>query len=137
MTPTGEDYEDYEGVRLNVPALPVAERVGTWWRRRWHFEISGGATGGFALPPPIADAMEGNLILTSWWPTADSLVVEVFGRTERLSADEMTYISIIGAWLRVRFSESDIKLEGTSTNAILKMSQLSPETIRMLTEYGY
>jgi len=134
MTPTGEDYED---VRLNVAALPDPERIGAWWRRRWHFEISGGAAGGFALPPPMGEGMDGDMILSSWWPAAGRLVVEAFGRTEKTSADEMTYISVIGAWLRVRFPDSEIKLEGTSTNAVLRMSRLNPDSIRWLEENGY
>src|SRR5688500_16143097 len=98
MSQGSEDYEDFT---IRVPELPVAERVGEWWRRRWHFEVPEASETTFRLPPPLGEIRELSMLVSSWWESNSILIVETITGEEELSVDEMTYMSLVGAWLKV------------------------------------
>jgi hypothetical protein len=77
------------------------------------------------------------MVVTAWWVTQTTFVVETCTRHEALSGDELTYVSIIGAWLRMRFAPAKLVVEGVENHPILRMSELPSETVRQLGEQGY
>jgi hypothetical protein len=128
---------DYEGLRLRVPTMPPSERVGDWWRQRWHFRLEHATGGEFRLPPPLGEIREMAMLVSSWWESETLLIVEMITREQELSVDELTYVSLVGAYLRWKFPEGDILVEDMMDHPILKMSRLGPESIRFLREHGY
>jgi hypothetical protein len=89
---------DYDGVTIRSPKFPVAERIEDWWRRRWHFTLPDGGKGRIVVPPPIGVYGDVTMIVSAW-PTDEGAIVETFTREEKLSAEEITHVSVIAAWL--------------------------------------
>jgi hypothetical protein len=65
------------------------------------------------------------------------MVLELHTRNEKLSGDELTYVSVAAAWLVVCFPDSDIVVDGVLEHPILRMSSLSPHLVRDLQGRGY
>lgn len=133
MSQLGDDYAD---IVVRPMPIPTPDRFGSWWRRRWHFDVARGGRN-FRIPPPIGDAAELQAVVSSWWDSDSRLVLELHTRKEVLDGDELTYISIVAAWLRVCFPGEDIMVNGIRDHAILKMSRLSPDVIQDLRERNY
>jgi hypothetical protein len=127
---------DYEGLRPRVSVTPPSESVGDWWRRRWHFRVENASGGEFRLPPPLGEIQEIAMLVSSWWESG-TLVVEMTTKEQELSVDELTYMSLIGAYLTWKFPEGDIVVNDMVDHPILKMSRLGSESTRFLRDHGY
>jgi hypothetical protein len=128
--------DDYAGITIRSTPVPVPDRVGSWWRRRWTFVVAGGRRE-FRLPPPLGDATDLQLVASCWWESESQLVLELHTRNEQLSGDELTYVSIVAAWLAVCFPDAEIIVDGVRDHPLLKTSRLSPDLVRYLRDHGY
>jgi hypothetical protein len=111
--------------------------VGAWWRKQWHFEIIGGAVVPNRLPPPIGEIGGGILIATAMQVSERRLLVETFTASEALADVEMTYVSIVAAWMATKFPPESIRVEGVVNHPLLSVSRLNAELLAMLEAHGY
>lgn len=128
---------DYQGMIISVPDLPRAELVGTWWRRRWQFELARGRWRHRRLPPPTGAWRDVATVVTGTFVSDTELMVETFSVHEVLSGDELTYMSVVAAWLLFRHSPEDVLVNGVAGHPLLRMSKLTPEIISWLESEGY
>ena len=97
--------------------------------------VSGGGRG-FRLPPPMVE-LDLQMLVSCWWESDSRMILEAHTRDDKMSGDELTYITIAAAWLRVCFPEAEILVENVHDHPILRMSQIPPERIRYLHDLGY
>ena len=129
---------NYDGYReIAVSPSPVPERIDLWWRRRWHFTLSEELGPDLALPPPIGSEIDTTIIVVSWWPSSADLMIDIFTDGEAVNGSEITYISLIGAWLRSRFPSLQVSLEGSPNHALLSASRIDQNADRILRDHGY
>jgi len=135
MTDPTRGYSDYSEIAL--PPSPTPERIGSWWRRRWTFAVSGKVDGTLSIPPPLSEEIDTAIVVTSWWASDVDLIVEIFTKDEAMGGSEITYVSLIGAWFQLRVPEVQISLEGMVNHSLLQASRISPTTAQLLRDFGY
>jgi hypothetical protein len=128
---------DYKGAEIGVPATPVPERVGTWWRRRWHLVLNDGVWESPMIPPPVADIRDIALVVTANRVSETELCIEVFSVSDVLTGDELTYVSTVAVWLARRYGQEAIEIEGVKKHPLLRMVRLSDEIVAALERDGY
>lgn len=127
--------DDYADMRLRPIAFPAPERIGSWWRWRWTFLVTKGGRR-FRLPPPTVE-LDLQMLVSCWWEDDSLLVLECHTRDDKMTGDELTYVTIAAAWLRISFPEAEILVQGVHDHPILRMSQLPPELIQYFRGRGY
>jgi hypothetical protein len=132
-----DEREDYTDVTIKAAPMPSPLRVGRWWRRRWNFDLIGEAGGSFCLPPPAGELENLALIASCWWESSSRFVFELLTLDERLSADELVYLSLVGAWLKLEYPDASIMVEGDAHHPMLKASEIPADVAASWRANGY
>jgi hypothetical protein len=131
-----DEYADYQGKSILAAPQPRAERVGRWWRRRWHFTLTGSRPEGFVFPPPMGEMEDVAFVIASRWTSESELVIETFTLHERYSGSELTYLSLVAVWLRECAEDGDLMIEGVVGHPLLRLCRLSEAVIAEIKSYA-
>lgn len=129
--------DPYEGISLRRVPPPRTLAVGGWWRARWRFRSVGMPLQSFPVPPPWGDVDTTSLFVSCWRNNGEKLVVDVFSRDETVSAESLTCVSVIAAWLKRKAGGNDIEVDGIRGRPVVKLSRLEPGHIEEMESLGY
>lgn len=126
----------YEGVTPRHVPLPQVVEVGEWWRSRWRFRSLGVELERFSVPPPWGDIDSTSLFVSCWWD-GDVLVTDVLSRTEAISGESLTCVSMIAAWFEYKAGANNVEVDGIMRHPVLKLSQIESWYVEQMEALGY
>lgn len=113
----------YDPSRIRVVSFPRVEEYGDgWWRSAWEVETTPRELPrSWRLPRPSRELADMSLIVAVLSYEPGRMMVEALSRHDKLSGEEVAYISLV--MQTIRASYQDIMIDGYSDHPILGMAR--------------